>query len=206
MNMNKCRQILVASTLISASAIASADTFSYNFLSASVSSFVTEIDGIDDDLEGNGIHLNFSYSLDDKLALIGGYGSASSDIYYGGYTFDVESDAISFGGLYHVPFNDKADFFAGAKLVKGSVDFNYEGENLESYNVSGNTIFAGVRIMANEALEVNASYNRSKLEDDTSNVIAVGAAYYIHKDVSLDAGYSFDSDTSTLYFGASKHF
>lgn len=60
--------------------------------------------------------------------------------------------------------------------------------------------------MANEALEVNASYNRSKLEDDTSNVIAVGAAYYIHKDVSLDAGYSFDSDTSTLYFGASKHF
>lgn len=104
MNMNKCRQILVASTLISASAIASADTFSYNFLSASVSSFVTEIDGIDDDLEGNGIHLNFSYSLDDKLALIGGYGSASSDIYYGGYTLmlnQMPSVLVAFT-MYHL--------------------------------------------------------------------------------------------------------
>ena len=206
MNMKKCRQLLIASTLISASAMASADSFSYNFLSASISSFSSEIDGVDDDLEGSGIQLSFSHSLDDKLALIGGYGSASSDIYYEGYTFDIETDVINFGGLYHLTLNDRTDFFAGVKLVKGSVDMNYEGENLASENVSGNTIFAGVRNMANEQLELNGSFNRSTLEDDTNNIVAIGASYYVNTDFSLDAGYSFDSDTSAIAFGATKRF
>lgn len=114
MKMNKLRQLIIASTLIGATGMVSAGTFSYNFLTASYNTFSTEIDGVDDDFEGNGINLNFAHNLNDRFALIGGYSTASADITYYGYTLYTQSNSLSLGGLYHTIISDKADFFAGA--------------------------------------------------------------------------------------------
>ena len=48
--------------------------------------------------------------------------------------------------------------------------------------------------------------NRFESGDDTNIDIEFGAGYYIAPDVSLNASYAFDSDSTALSFGAAKHF
>lgn len=96
--------------------------------------------------------------------------------------------------------------FLPVRLVRGDIDFEMEGEDLGSEDANGYTVFVCTRVMANKNLELNASLNRSKIEGDSNNSINLSASHYTNKEISLDAAYSFDSDTTTLSFGATKHF
>lgn len=206
MKVNKYRQLLIASALTCISGTVSAETFSYTFISASYEMFSEDIDGISEDLEGDGINLGLSINLAPNFALIASYGTGSADVTSGGVTVDGDVDAASFGAIYHTPVDDKVDFVAGAQLIRGSVDLKVNGSSLPSEDADGNSIFAGVRAMVANNVELNGFISRTKIEDESSTDISVGASYYVNKLFTIDAGYSFDSDGNSLSFGATKFF
>jgi long-subunit fatty acid transport protein len=167
---------------------------------------VTDIEGFDDDLDGSGINLSFAYQIDNAFSLIGGYGTSRADITYYGYTIDAQASSVGLGGLYHSPLNEKADFFVGAQLIRGDVDYTLEGYDIGSETANGNLLFVGVRNRVNENLELNASLNRSKIEGESNNSINVGLSHYLDEEFSLNAAYSFDSDTRAVVLGATQGF
>ena len=204
--MNKYHHLALTLTLISASTITIADTFSYTFISAEYGIFNEDIDGISEDLEGDGISLDFALNIAPNFAIIGGYGTGSADVTSGGTTVDADIDAGGIGALFHTPINQTTDFVAGIQLIKGSVDLKVNGTSLPSEDADGNTIFVGIRAMVSDKVEINGFLDRTKIEDDSSTDISFGASYYIDKLFALDAGYSFDSDGNTISFGATKYF
>ena len=206
MKMNKYHQLTLTLALISASTIAIADTFSYTFISAEYEIFSEDIDGISEDLEGDGVSLNFGLNIASNFAIIGGYGTGSADVTSGGTTVDGDIDAVAIGALFHTPINQTTDFVAGIQLIKGTVDLKVNGTPLPSEDADGNTIFAGIRTMVSDKVELNGFLARTKIEDDSSTDISFGASYYIDKLFTLDAGYSFDSDGNAISFGVTKYF
>jgi hypothetical protein len=157
-------------------------------------------------LEGDGRNFDLSINLAPNFALIASYSTGSADITSDGDTVDGDIDAASYGAIYHTPVDDKVDFVAGAQLIRGSVDFKINGSSLPSVDADGNSIFAGVRAMAANNVELNGFISRTKIEDASSTDINVGASYYLTKLFTIDAGYSFDSDGNSLSFGATKFF
>jgi len=206
MKTSKIYTLTMASALILMPVSAISETFSYTFISASYSIFNEDIDGIPEDLEGNGINLNFGLNIASNFAIIGGYGTGSADVTSGGNTADADIDAGGIGALFHTPINQTTDFVAGFQIIKGTVDLKVNGTSLPSEDADGNSIFIGVRSMVAEKVELNGFLDRTKIEDDSSTDISFGASYYIDKLFTLDAGYSFDSDGNTLSFGATKYF
>ena len=206
MKPSKCRQLLLACVLTCVSGIVAAETFSYTFISASYEIFSEDIDGISEDLEGDGINLDLSINLAPNFALIASYGTGSADVTSGGVTVDADVDTASLGAIYHTPVDDKVDFVAGGELIRGSVDLKVNGSSLPSEDADGNSIFAGVRAMVVNNVELNGFIRRIKIEDESSTDIGFGTSYYVNKLFTIDARYSFDSDGNSLSFGATKYF
>ena len=204
--MTKYNQLTLTLALFSISTATIAETFSYTFISAEYQVFSEDIDGISEDLEGDGITLNFGLNIADNFAIIGGYGTGSADVTSGGTTVDADVDAGVIGALFHTPINQTVDFVAGFELIKGNVDLKVNGTSLPSEDADGNSIFAGIRAMIIDKVELNGFLDRSKIEDESSTNISLGASYYIDRLFTLDAGYSFDSDGNTISFGATKYF
>ena len=206
MNINNYHHLTLALALIGTSTTITAETFSYTFISANYEIFSEDIDGISEDLEGDGINLNFGLNIASNFAIIGGYGTGSADVTSGGTTVEGDVDAGGIGVLFHTPINQTTDFVAGIELIKGNVDLKVNGTSLPSEDADGNSIFAGIRAMVSDKVELNGFLDRTKIEDDSSTDISIGASYYIDKLFTLDAGYSFDGDGNSLTFGATKYF
>lgn len=206
MKTRKCRQLLLVSVLTCISGTVSAETFSYTFISASYEIFSEDIDGISEDLEGDGINLDLSINIASNFALIASYVTGSADVTSGGVTVDGDIDATSFGAIYHTSVDEKVDFVTGAQLIRGSVDLTVNGSSLPSEDADGNSIFAGVRAMVASNVEVNGFISRTRIEGESSTDISFGTSYYVNNLFTIDAGYSFDSDGNSLTFGATKYF
>ncbi len=206
MKKNHFHQLVSTLALICATLPVSAETFSYTFISASYSIFSEEIDGISEDLEGNGINFTLSFNVANNFAIIASYGTGSADVTSGGVTVDADVDVGSLGAIFHTPIDATVDFVAGAQIIKGSVDIDVDGSFFSSEDADGNSIFAGIRAMVAHNVELNGFIDRTKIEDDSSTDISFGASYYVNKLFTIDAGYSFDSDGNSLSFGATKYF
>ncbi len=206
MKINKYRQLFLASALLCISGAVAAETFSYTFISASYELFSEDIDGISEDLEGDGINLDLSLDLTQNFALIASYTTGSADVTSSGDTLDGDVDAASFGVFFHTPVDEKMDFVAGVQLIRGNVDLKLNGSSLPSEEADGNSVSAGIRAMIDKNVELNGLISRTKIEDDSSTEISIGASYYVNKLFTIDAGYLFDSDGKNLSFGASKYF
>ena len=206
MAINKYYPLTLAFALFNASSTSTADTFSYTFISGNFEIFSEEIDGIPEDLEGHGINLNFSFNVATNIAITGGYGTGSADVTSGGTTVDGDVDAFGVGFLFHTPINQTTDFLAGVDLIQGSFDLKVNGTLQPSEDADGNSIFAGIRSMATDKVELKGIIERTKIEDDSNTDMNFGASYYIEKLFSLDVGYSFDNDGNSMLFGITKHF
>jgi hypothetical protein len=206
MKINKYRQLFIASALLCISGTVAAETFSYTFISVSYELFSEDIDGISEDLEGDGINLDLSLDLTQNFALIASYATGSADVTSGGVTFDGDVDAASFGAFFHTPVDEKMDFVAGVQLIRGNVDLKVNGSSLPGEEADGNSVSVGIRAMIDKNVEVNGLISRTKIEDDSSTEISIGASYYVNKLFTIDARYLFDSDGKSLSFGATKYF
>lgn len=204
--MNKYQLLLAASVLTSITNPILAETFSYTAVSVSYDLVTEEIDGISEDLEGDGIGFDLSIAITPNIAFGAGYGTGSVDVTSGGTTVESDIDAWGIGILYHTPINNTADFVVGINLIQSSFDIKQNGVLVLSDDANGNSIYLGIRAMASNNLELNAFIDRTDIESSTSTDIEFGAAFYIDKTVSLNIDYSFDSDGNSLSFGATKYF
>lgn len=206
MKSYKIHKTLLAFLLTAMAGNVSAETFSYTFISGSYEMFNEDIDGISEDLEGDGINLDMSVNLAPNVALIASYGAHNADVESDSITIDGDIKTTSFGAAFHTPVDDQVDFVAGAQLIRGSVELTINNSHQSTADADGNAIFAGVRAMVISNVELNGFVSRTKIEDDSSTDISFGAAYYINNLLSVDAGYSFDSDANSVKFGVTKHF
>ena len=101
---------IIAAMSACISNVAIADTFNYSSLNIGYESFSQEIDGISEDLDGNGLSLGVSFGINDNVALIFEYTSGSADISSSGVTVDMDINATLIGAYYHTPINKKAGY------------------------------------------------------------------------------------------------
>lgn len=204
--MNKLTPLALAFTMSSMSTAVAAETFSYTYISAEYENLTEEVDGISEDLEGDGISLGFSVNVVPNFAIIGAYGKLSADVTSGGSTLDIDMNIGSIGGLFHTPINETTDFIAGIELIRGSLDLELNGNALPDEDSDGHALFAGIRAMVSDKVELTGILFRVDIEDDSTTTVSLGGSYYIEKLFSLDAGYSFNSDGDSLTLGVTKYF
>jgi len=198
--------IAIASIIALASAPAAAETFSYTFISANYSMFNEDIDGVPEDLEGNGISVSGKFNVLNNFGILASYGTGSADVTSSGITLDADISTTSIGVFFHTPVSNTVDFVLGAGIIRGNVDMEINGSPLPSEDADGNAIIAGIRAMASDKVEIDVFIDRTKIESDSSTDISFDASYYVDKIFTIDAGYSFDSDGSSISFGATKYF
>ena len=206
MKINKLYPLAIASTLAFLPASAISETFSYTFISASYEIFSSDVDGIPEDLEGDGINIEGAFNVASNFGISASYGTGSADVTSGGTTLNADVDVSSIGAFFHTPVSDTTDFVLGANIIKGNVDIEVNGTSFPSEDADGNSIFAGARAMVATNVELNGFIDRTKIEDDSTTSLDFGASYYINKLFTVDAGYSFDKDGDSLSFGATKFF
>lgn len=205
--MNKYHQTILATTLIGLSSALIAQPLSYTFISAEYQIFSSEIDGISEDLEGDGLVFEGGFSIAPNFAILAGYATGSADVTSSGTTVDEDINIGMLGALFHTPINTTTDFVVGIRLLRAKVDLDVNGTFFESETHNGNDLFLGIRAMATEKVELNGFIERTKYKDaDSSTDISFGLGYYVNPTVSLNAGYSFDNDGNTLSFGIAKYF
>ncbi len=206
MKMIKCQKIILTSALIALTSTIKAETFSYTFISAGYTIFNEEIDGINEDLEGDGVGFDLSLNIAKNFAITAGYATGSADVSVSGSTINADIDGGSVGAFFHTPVSESTDFIFGADFIRSNVDIDIDGAPFLSDTENGNSIYAGVRGMIAYNVELNAFIDRVKFDDSSSTDINLGASYYINKLFTLDAGYSFNKDGTSLSLGATKYF
>ena len=197
---------IIAAMSACISNVAIADTFNYSSLNIGYESFSQEIDGISEDLDGNGLSLGVSFGINDNVALIFEYTSGSADISSSGVTVDMDINATLIGAYYHTPINKKTDVILGAGLLQGTVDVSANGSSVGSEDVDGHLIRAGIRSMVSDKFELNIFLDQSYIEDDSDSDITLGGAFYLQEDLSLNATFTNESDGSSTTFSISKKF
>ena len=192
--------------LLGSSMLAQAEPLSWTYVRADYSVETVELDGVDDDLDGDSISFEGSFSLVDSFAVIVGYATGSADVSGNGNTADFDLDGYYLGGLFYTSVSESADCFAGLRFYDYSADVDLNGVSQGSVDVDGNGIFFGLRGKPSPEIELSAVIERTDIEDEADTDITFGAGYYLAPDFSVNAGYSFDSDATTLSFGAVKFF
>ena len=205
--MNKYKQIILATALTGLSSSVISEPLSYTSVTASYQIFSSDIDGIPEDLEGDGLVFEGSFSIAPNFALLAGYATGSGDVTSSGSTLNTDVNIGMIGALFHTPLNATTDFVGGLRLLRAKTEVEIDGVSFGSETSNGNELFLGIRAMASEKVELRGFLERSKYEDSGSeNALVIGAGYYIDKTVSLNFGYYFNSDGNTLSFGLSKFF
>ena len=205
--MNEYHQTILAAALTGITSSAIAEPMSYTFISAEYQIFSQEIDGISEDLEGNGLVFEGGFSIAPNFAILAGYGVGTADVTSSGTTVDEDIRLGMIGALFHTPISMSTDFVVGARLLRAKIDLEVNGAFFDSETKNGNAIFIGLRGMATEKVELRGFVERTKYKDSDSNTeIDFELGYYVAPTVSLDVGYSFDDDGNTLSFGATKFF
>lgn len=198
----KC--LLVGLTSISSSVVAES-RFDYTFVSASYSVFSEEIDGISEDLEGDGVEFDLMLNVAPNFSVMVGYATGQADVSGNGNTLDAEVDGFYFGGAVHMPVNERTDFFVGYQRRESTVDFELNGQFITSEDSDSDSVLLGVRAWASNQLEVRGIIDRTKADEDNDTDISLSGSFYVDTLFSIDGGYSFDSDGDSIGFGITKY-
>lgn len=179
------RYVLAGALALSAG-IASAETFSYDYLEGGYG----EVD------EGDSLFIGGSKSLDKNLYVLGS-----------AYALDFDGDVNGMyveGGLgYHVPMTPQADFFVTGQLLYANLN-HVRGDDDDL----GGIARAGLRFMPVDKLELEGSLALSSndfLVDDGFGVSA-SARYYIDPRFSAAIGYSADTELDGFFLNARYSF
>lgn len=163
---SKLLSAVVAASLGLASA-ANADDVSYSY--ADLAYITTDIDGVDEDLDGFG--LRGSIEITDQAFLFGMYTDQSADS--GGANVDYTT--YSLGGGYAWSLSDSADLYGKLGYISAEVEVNVPGLGGYSVDDDGFMLGMGVRGRVSPQFELEGAanyYDYSDSGDDTS----IGAA------------------------------
>ncbi len=145
MKMNKTYPLVIVSALAFMPATAISETFSYTYISASYGIFSSEIDGIPEDLEGDGITISGAFNITSNFGVSASYDTYSADVTSGGSTLNADGSGPNVGVFFHTPVSDATDFILGADIIRGTVDIKVDGASFPSEDTNGNAIYAGTK-------------------------------------------------------------
>lgn len=202
--MNKHHHLLLAAVLTALTFSVAAETISYTFASVKYARFSSLMNGFSENIDGEAIALDLSYSLRPSIAIIAGYNKSNADLGSSGITYKANIDALSLGLVAHLAINDSADFLLGASFVNG--DVKVDGDYSGSEDINGGISFIGFRNRISDYVELDGYLRKHSINDASSISANFVAAYFVKKSVSIDLDYSLDADGYTLALGATKYF
>lgn len=201
--MKKYFPLIVSAVLTCFSSSLLAEPLRYTFVSAGYSKLSTELDGHSSDINGDSVSLDISIAVRPSIVVVAGYSIGKADVLPAGRDA-VDISSYSFGLVVHLPVNDKTDFILGTSFINGEIDVN--NSLVGGENADGGMSIMGFRSMMTDKLEFNGFVRKRSLEQASYIGLSLGSAYYVTDSVSLDIGFSYDSDLRSLAFGVTKYF
>jgi hypothetical protein len=195
---SKLLSAVIAASLGLASA-ANADDVSYSY--ADLAYITTDIDGVDEDLDGFG--LRGSVEITDQVFLFGTYTDQSADS--GGA--DVDYTTYTLGGGYAWSLSDSADLYGKLGYVNAEVDVTVPGLGGFSADDDGFLLGMGLRGRVSPQFELEGALNYwdySEGGDDTS--LGAAARWFFTDQFSAFAEGEFGDDVSTYGIGMRWNF
>ncbi len=183
--------------LLAFSATASAEGFSYNYLTLGYGN--TDFDVIDAD--GDGFTLGGSYAFTNRIHGFIGYDTADLENV-------VDLNRLRVGVGYNTGLSDTADMYA--RLSYEDIDFDLPpaaAPLVGDTDDSGYGLAVGVRFRATDALELNGGIKHvdySDIGDDTG--LEVGGIYNFNDTWSLGLQGEFSDDVSTYSLSGRFYF
>jgi hypothetical protein len=191
---SKLLSATVAATLALPLAAAAGDSVSYSY--ADLAYVTTDIDGVDEDLDG--FALRGSFEITDQAFLFGTYTDQSADA--GGATVDYTT--MTLGGGYAWSLSDKADLYGKLGYATAEVEVDVPGLGGGSVDDDGFMLGMGLRGRVSQQFELEGSvnyYDFSDSGDDTS--LGAAARWFFTDQFSAFAEGDFGDDVSTYGIG-----
>ena len=152
--------------------------FSYSFVEANYK--WTDIDGLDDPVDGWEARVSFELPL--NFFLQASYGQLSGD---------VDIDEWRFGAGWHMPLADRFDVYGILSI---------SGTDIEDNNEDGFAAEVGGRMMVVDKVELNARGIWVDIEDSDAG-LGVGARYYFQPNMSFGLNADVTGDATTWTAG-----
>ena len=195
---SKLLSAVVAASLGLACA-ANADDVSYSY--ADLAYITTDIDGVDEDLDGFG--LRGSVEITDQVFLFGIYTDQSAES--GGV--DVDYTTMTLGGGYAWSLSDSADLYGKLGYASAEVEVSVPGLGGFSVDDDGFMLGMGLRGRVSPAFELEGAvnyYDYSDSGDDTS--LGAAARWFFTDQFSAFAEGEFGDDVTTYGIGMRWNF
>jgi hypothetical protein len=195
---SKLLSAVVAASLGLASA-ANADDVSYSY--ADLAYITTDIDGVDEDLDGFG--LRGSIEITDQVFLFGTYTDQSADS--GGANVDYTTYTL--GGGYAWSLSDSTDLYGRLGYTNAEVQVSVPGLGGFSADDDGFLLGMGLRGRVSPQFELEGAVNYwdySEGGDDTS--LGAAARWFFTDQFSAFAEGEFGNDVSTFGIGMRWNF
>lgn len=191
------KQILVTvlTFMICTAAWADVSPFSYSYLN--VGYFNAEV--LDEDFAGLGV--SGSIEVGENFYLLASYGQLDSDDDYdlGLGPDEIEYREATIGAGFYLPIAELVDFVASLQYAEAEVD--YAGLTVDG---NGYLAAAGIRAMASDSVELNASVNYADIENEGETGYSIGGIYYFTNRIGFGLSYSSADDVDS--FGAGFRF
>ena len=192
----KTKKSLLAMSIMVFSVNAFSKAISYDYIQGAYSSLTDS--GLGFDVDGDGFAAGGSFSVSPNIAVTALLGVISFDR-VGGVDLDVSE--FNFGLTAHTAVAPGTDVFGNFSVVNAEVELS-DGFTTISDDDTGNTITFGLRHMASDSVEIDASFARVDLFDTTGNTIGFGARFYANDKFSIGVGYATGDDVDTLFLNA----
>lgn len=202
--MNKYLPLILTTVLSCFATSISAQSLNYNFVSTNYSLFSTSLEGHSEDLDGDSLSVDLSIAVRPSIALVAAYSVGRADVSPEGNRTSANITSASLGVVVHLPVNEKTDFILGVSFFNGEIDV--KDNSVRDNDADGGMTQLGIRSMLSDKLELNGYLRRISVEDDSRIGIKLGSAYYATETLSVDAGFTIDSESRLVGFGVTKYF
>jgi hypothetical protein len=202
--MKKYYSLIQAGALIVYALPAIAVAPAYTFVSAEYSRYSSLMNGYSENIDGEALAIDLSLAIRPNIAITAGYSRANADLSHAGTTFSASPELLSFGIMAHLAINDHSDFLLGASFING--DVKVDGDYSKSEDINGGMSVIGIRSRISKYVEIDGFLRKQSIADNSSISVNLGAAYFTTRSVSIDLGYTVDSDGDAFTLGVSKYF
>ena len=170
---------------------AAADGFDYTFVEGGIVN--TEVDAGIVDIDGDGIGINGSFSINEDLHILAGY----SDI---DYDFGVGGSLLNVGLGFNSGISQDLDFVADVSYVSAEIDSGIGRADEDGYSLG-----AGIRARTGDNVELEAGLHYVDL-DSSDTVVSVSGRYYFSNSFALGAGLADDDGGLSWNIGVRAEF
>ena len=190
---SKLLSATVAATLALPLVAAAGDNVSYSY--ADLAYVTTDIDGVDEDLDG--FALRGSFEITDQAFLFGTYTDQSADA--GGASVDYST--LMLGGGYAWSLSDNADLYGKLGYATREVEVDVPGFGSVSADDDGFMLWMGLRGRVSQQFELEGSVNYYDFDSGNDTSLGAAARWFFTDQLSAFAEGDFGDDVSTYGIG-----